>query len=173
MAFEIFRKKPEPVPFSELEDFLTRLEFSEDKSNTRRAYVATYLKTHEKDIEEAVRRINEDISLGGHTRARKLKKLIEESRESPAGYDFDLKTATLRSFRPAPRNTPSFTLPAEYPLVKRAGYIFAAGMIAGIIWSGIKIKGVFEDYVDLWLSQQEEAANLESSPYSSPKSPKN
>jgi len=160
MAFEIFRRQPEHRPFAELEDFLNRLDISSDKSPARRAYASTYIEKHQDDLKKALIRIQEDPELGGFTRARKLRKLLEEFKEGPAGYDFDLKTATLRSFRPAPKNTPSFTIPADYPLLKRAGYLFAAGMMAGMIWSGVKIVNLTKEYIGVWVERQEQAVNL-------------
>ena len=129
----VFRKSLETRPSQEISIFLEGLAGA-DRSLEKRAFSAKFIARHRADIDTYLQRSNIMGNLSGVNHVNKLRRLVELYGEMPAGYDFDLKTATLKQNPGFFSMEPPFTRKLGSGFSRAAKYVLSAAITAGLIY---------------------------------------
>jgi hypothetical protein len=128
----------------EISDFLYNLENS-PPSHEKRIFASQFIAENRDSIDGYVERY------GTSEYARKLKRIVDQHRVPVRGECVNMSTATysymytnstpqIRSFRMTTKKDYSMTFATVHSIARGVGYLVAAGIVAGILYSGYKLK---------------------------------
>lgn len=143
----------EEISDQRVEEFLDSL-WHPEPSLAQRVVAAYFIRTHDKVIEDFIRR---RVALSGAAYstvvwAKKTKKLLRKYRKGPRGYAYNPSLGTLetlyatpRTFRLSGGHRASLTIPSRNPSAVVAGYVVAACCILFLLWMGYVLKNALEE----------------------------
>lgn len=150
----------EPIDAQRVSAFLDGL-WQASPSLAQRVVAAYFIRTYRGEIESY---IEQQITTSGSRLstivwARKTRKLLAKYRKGVPGHAYNPRYGTLENlylpriqpFRLTGHPRHSLTFPSHHPAVAVAGYVAAAGCIAGILWLGWRLKLALDAAGEDWM----------------------